>query len=237
MATFVLVPGSMCGGWLWQRLVPLLRAAGHAAHPVTLTGFGERVHLGGPEVNLETHVTDLVNLFHYEDVREAILVGHSYAGMVIAGAAERIPERIRHLVYLDAVVPLDGTSFFSTRSIDPPAHDEWREPVPFAERETREVFPDLAEEDVSWFYERMTQRLVKTLADPVRLGNPAVEAIPHSYIFCRKNWTWDEVDNPLPPDIHRVRNDAGWDFRELDADHVAMFTRPRELAGMLLDLA
>jgi pimeloyl-ACP methyl ester carboxylesterase len=101
------------------------------------------------------------------------LVGHSYAGMVIAGTADRAPERIRRLVYLDAVVPRDGESFYGARSIEPPAGDDWQQPVPFAQEETREYLPDLAEEDVPWFYGRMTPQLVKTLAQPVRLGTPA----------------------------------------------------------------
>jgi pimeloyl-ACP methyl ester carboxylesterase len=231
MATFVLVPGAMCGGWLWQRLVPLLRAAGHEAHPVTLTGFGDRVHLGGPGVDLETHVADLINVLHYEDLWEAILVGHSYAGMVIAGAANRAPERIRRLVYLDAVVPRDGESFYGARSIEPPAGDDWQQPVPFAQEETREYLPDLAEEDVPWFYGRMTPQLVKTLAQPVRLGTLAAAAIPRTYVLCRNNW-----DDSLPPDIVRARTEPGWDYRELETDHVPMFARPRELADLLLSL-
>lgn len=232
MGTFVLVPGGMCGGWLWQRLVPLLHAAGHAAHPVTLTGFGDRVHLASPAVDLNTHVTDLVNVLVYEDLREAILVGHSYAGMVIAGAADRAPERVRRLVYLDAAVPLDGDSFFAVRSIEPPADPDWRQPVPFAREETREALPDLAEEDVPWFYERMTPQLVKTLTQPLRLGNPAAAAIPRTYVLCRPNW-----DEPLPADILRARTEPGWDFRELNTDHVPMFTRPGKLAEVLLSLA
>ena len=232
MATFVLVPGSMCGGWLWQRLVPLLRAAGHVAHPLTLTGFGDRVHLAGPMVDLETHITDVVNLLFYEDLNEAILIGHSYAGMVIAGAANRVPERVRRLVYLDAAVPRDGESFYSAHAITPPAVDDaWQEPVPFAEEETRQYLPDLAEEDVPWFYQRMTPRLAKPMGQPIRLTNPAAVAIPRTYVLCRNNW-----DDPLPPDIVRARTEPGWDYRELATDHVPMFARPHQLADVLLSL-
>lgn len=236
MATFVLVPGAMCGGWLWQPLVPLLRAAGHDAHPVTLTGHGDREHLASAVVDLDTHITDLVNLLFYEDLREAILVGHSYAGMVIAGAADLVPERVRRLVYLDAAVPRDGESFYTASSNDPPAVVDWHQPVPFAEEETRDYLPDLAEDDVPWFYARMTPQLVKTLTQPIRLGNPATAAIPRTYVFCRKNWDWDDRDNPLPPHILRAQTEPGWDYRELDTDHVPMFARPRELADLLLSL-
>lgn len=233
MATFVLVPGAMCGAWLWQRLVPLLRAAGHKAHPLTLTGYGDRVHLAGPQVDLETHITDLVNLLYFEDLHDAIMVGHSSAGMVIAGAADRVPERVRRLVYLDASVPRDGESHYGAHAITPPAaDDDWQQPLPFAQEETREFLPDLAEEDVPWFYARMTPQLVKTLTQPIRLTNPAAAVIPRTYMLCRNNW-----DDPLPPDIQRARTGPGWDYRELQTDHVPMFARPRELADLLLSLS
>jgi pimeloyl-ACP methyl ester carboxylesterase len=236
LATFVLVPGSMCGGWLWRPLVPLLRAEGHEAHPVTLTGHGDRVHLASAEVDLDTHISDLVNLLFYEDLRDVILVGHSAAGMTITGAADRVPERVSRLVYLDAVVPRDGESLYSAHELTLPKDDHWQQPVIFAEEQTREILPDIAEEDVSWFYERMTPELVKTMTQPIRLTNPATEEIPRTYVFCVKNWTWDDQDNPLPPDILRARTGPGWDFRELDTDHVPMFARPRELADLLLSL-
>ncbi len=95
MATFVLVPGAWLGGWAWQRVTPLLRAAGHEVYPVTLTGLGERVHLGTSETNLETHIADVVNLIEFEDLRAVVLVGHSYAGCVITGVADRTPPASR----------------------------------------------------------------------------------------------------------------------------------------------
>lgn len=110
MATFVLVHGGGHGGWCWQRLTPHLRAAGHEVHTPTLTGVGERVHLLGPDVGLDTHVEDVVAVLKYEDLRDVILVGHSYGGMVITGVADRAPTRVGHLVYLDTAAPSDGQS-------------------------------------------------------------------------------------------------------------------------------
>src|SRR3712207_6504727 len=101
MATFVLVPGGGLGGWCWTKVVPLLRTAGHAVHAPTLTGLGERAHLLTPAVSLETHIQDVLALFFYEDLTEVVLVGHSYAGMVITGVADRAAGRIAQLVYLD----------------------------------------------------------------------------------------------------------------------------------------
>jgi pimeloyl-ACP methyl ester carboxylesterase len=110
MTTFVLVHGAGHGGWCWGRVAPLLRAAGHEVVTPTLTGLGERVHLLDGRVDLELHVTDIVNVLRYEDLHDVVLVGHSYGGTVITGAADRAPERVAKLVYLDAAFPGDGQS-------------------------------------------------------------------------------------------------------------------------------
>src|SRR5918997_4262365 len=102
MATYVLVHGGWHGGWCWKKVTPLLQAAEHEVYTPTLTGLGERSHLLSDAVDQETHITDVVNVLEYEDLQEVILVGHSYAGMVITGVADRLPERIGHLVYFDA---------------------------------------------------------------------------------------------------------------------------------------
>ena len=108
MATFVLVHGAYLGGWCWRWVTPHLQAAGHEVSTPTLTGHGERVHLAHPKVDLDTHVADVVNVLHYEDLTGVVLVGWSYGGTVVAGAADRVPERIAHVVYLDSDVPRDG---------------------------------------------------------------------------------------------------------------------------------
>src|SRR5215210_2100768 len=102
MAACMLVGGAWLGGWCWQPVARRLREAGHEAYPVTPTGLGERSHLSNPEVDLDTHVTDVVNLVEFEDLRDVVLLGHSYAGIVVTGVADRIPERLSLLVYLDA---------------------------------------------------------------------------------------------------------------------------------------
>lgn len=108
--TIVFVHGAWGGGWQYTRVQPLLERAGHTVYRPTMTGLGERVHLAGPGVGLSTHIEDIVKVLEFEDLREVVLVGHSYGGMVIAGVAERVPERISKLVYFDAFVPQDGES-------------------------------------------------------------------------------------------------------------------------------
>ncbi|MEM7347490.1 MAG: alpha/beta fold hydrolase, partial [Chloroflexota bacterium] len=117
MATFVLVPGAWLGSWAWKKVIPHLQANHHTIYAVTLTGLGERVHLAHPEVNLETHIQDVVNVFEYQALDSVILVGHSYSGMVVTGVIDQIPDRVSHLVYLDAIVPRPGQSLF----------DDWSE--------------------------------------------------------------------------------------------------------------
>ena len=108
MATYVLVPGAWLGGWAWHDVATRLRAEGHEVYPVTLTGLGERVHLARPETDLETHITDVVNTIIANDLDEVILAGHSYAGIVITGVADRVPERLAKLVYVDSAPLANG---------------------------------------------------------------------------------------------------------------------------------
>ena len=108
MATFVLVQGSLHGGWCWKRVVPRLRSAGHDVFTPTLSGLGERVHLAHPGIDLDTHIQDVLGVLEYENLHDVVLVGHSYGTMVITGAADRLPGRIAHLVYLDGVMARDG---------------------------------------------------------------------------------------------------------------------------------
>jgi len=108
MSTFVIVPGITSGGWYLGQVATLLGAAGHVVFRPTLTGLGERAHLLSPAIDLATHIQDVWGVLEYEDLQAVILVGHSYGGVVITGGAERLPHRLIHLVYLDALVPADG---------------------------------------------------------------------------------------------------------------------------------
>ena len=121
MATFVLVPGAWLGGWVWERTARRLRQRGHDVHPVTLTGLGERARLGGPDVDLDTHVADVVNLVRDQGLHDVVLLGHSYAGIVVTGAADHIPERLAKVVYLESGPVPDGVAYLDME--DPKAKE------------------------------------------------------------------------------------------------------------------
>ena len=114
MATFVLVPGAFCGSWAWKKVIPLLRAARHDVYATTATGLGDRVHLADPSIDLDTHIMDVVNVLEFEELTEVTLVGWSYGGTIITGVADRVPERLAQLVYLDGNVPADGQNCYDT---------------------------------------------------------------------------------------------------------------------------
>jgi pimeloyl-ACP methyl ester carboxylesterase len=236
MATFVLVHGAWHGGWCWRRMTPLLSEGGHAVVTPTLTGLGERSHLLSPAIDLSTHVQDLLAVLEYEDLRDVILVGHSYGVMVIVAVAERAADRIAHLVFLDGAVPEDGQALCEL--LNP---DAW---ASFQERARREgdgyqIPPNtlaalgiVDEADAAWAGPRLTPQPIKTFEEPVRLASAAARALPRTYIFCAP---------PRPgstlPDFAASARAAGWGYHELISGHDAMITAPRALADCLLALA
>lgn len=231
MATFVLVHGAGHGGWAWRHLTPLLRAAGHEVHAPTLTGLGERSHLASDTIDLDTHVTDLLSVLFFEDVRDAVLVGHSYGGVVIAAAAHRDPSRVGRLVYLDAPVPADGG-----RSVDllvPEHRDErgQRPPPPPEERMARLGITDAA--DQAWVGERLRPQPPGPQLQSLRLSNPQAAALPRTLIF------FERTPENFPAALYRRRLDAAGDddYVVLDEGHDAMLTAPERVAELLLPLA
>jgi pimeloyl-ACP methyl ester carboxylesterase len=235
MATFVLVHGAWHGGWCWQRVARLLRAAGHDVYTPTLTGLGERAHLLSPGIGLDTHIQDILGVLFYEDVHDVILVGHSYAGMVITGVAEESAERLGHLVYLDAYVPGDGQSL--SDFLSPEILAMFNEQAGVAENNNGvpplpATFGITAEDDLAWVRARLGLHPQQTNLDPVRLSNPHAKALPHTYIYCA---------NPSGPHFtpfaNRLRTDPAWRYAEVSAGHDAMITEPEQLSRILLNLA
>ena len=194
MATIVIVHGMFDGGWSWRGVKGLLEGAGHRVYTATLTGLGERVHLAHPEIDLETHIADIVNLLYFEDLADVRLVGHSYAGCVITGVADRARERLASLIYLDAHVPDDGESFLQLLDANNRAGIEaatrtsgegWRVPPPAAPSD-----PGVESHPTSdlwaWFHPRLVPHPFKTLTQPLRLTRPPDETLSRAYHLLRQ---------------------------------------------------
>ncbi len=230
MTTFVLVHGSWHGGWCWQKVVQVLRQSGHEVYTPTLTGLGERSHLVGPAVGLNTHIHDINQLFEYEDLQEVVLLGHSYAGMVITGVAEESWRRIAHLVYLDAFVPKDGQSISDLR---PEARNRretlegetWLMPP---SDPTRYGITDAA--DIAWVRQRLTPMPLLTHQESIRVPEGRAELLPRTYIVCTGGRNT----------FHSTAQEAkeqGWNYYELETGHDAMITMPDQLSNILVTVA
>jgi pimeloyl-ACP methyl ester carboxylesterase len=236
MATFVLVPGFWLGAWAWREVTGLLRAQGHDVYPMTLTGLAERDHLAGPQVSLETHTTDIVRLIEVEDLRDVLLVGHSGGGMPIAQAADRVPERVARVVYVESGPLPDGTAQFDTvppqeqdrlraligdgHLLPPPAWDPAADPTNLA---------GLDESTLSLLRERSTAQPLRAATDPVRRtgGRPVPTAL---------------VASTFPLAVVRQMIDEGHPFftgladgqlHELPTGHWPMLSEPKALADVL----
>ena len=227
--TYVLVHGAWHGGWCWRDVAPLLRAKGHQVFVPTLTGLGERVHLMTPAVNLTTHVTDVVNLIVWEELSDVILVGHSYAGHVIPLVADRIKAKLRHLVFVDAVIAVDGKPFLA------PGLGEARA------KEAKDNYlqdpPDLSffgvpadHPQAAWVRRRLTPHPLPTLMETVHYTNGGPAGLAKTYIRCTQRRDMSQPD-PVEP---MVKGQPEWTWLTIDTGHDAMVTKPKELAEMLL---
>jgi pimeloyl-ACP methyl ester carboxylesterase len=247
MAVYVLVGGGWLGGWCWQRVARRLRQEGHDAYPTTLTGLGERVHLTSPQVDLETHITDVVNLVEFEDLHDVVLLGHSYAGLVVTGVSDRVPERISQLVYLDTGPIPNGTALIETSPAEARRHIErqveelgegWRFPVPPPEElATFGSLEGLDDARLEMLRSRAVDQPFGTFTQPLELKNPAREALPKVGILC--SFSLEEVRAIIESGdpVFREMASPTWRFVELPTGHYPMFSRPDDLAAVLLDLS
>lgn len=234
MSTYVLAHGAWSSAFAWKRMRELMREAGHELYTPSLTGLGERSHLASPNVDLDTHIMDVVNVLHYEDLTDVRLIGHSYGGMVATGVLDRAADRIARVIYVDAFVPRDGQCLLDlagdaarekmTQSALQNG-DGWRvksNPLPV------DTPADLAE----WLSARRHEHPLGTLTQPVRLTG-AGNAVPRDYIYCTR---------PMPGDgfaqfLARARSEAGWTAHEIDATHNPHITMPEQLVDLLMDIA
>lgn len=232
MATFVLVHGGWAGGWQWRDIPARLRSAGHTVYTPTLTGMGERVHLAHPDIDLDTHITDIVNVIEFEQLQDVVLVGYSYSGAVVTGVADRIPERIAHLVYLDAFVPGHGQSLndllgdeivADMQSVIDERGDGW-------------LLPYIRYPDGRWVDPRVTPQPAKPGAEPLQLQH-SEPPVARTYIFCSEDKENMRVAPPLIRAAETARSDRAWNYYELPTDHRPMDNMPEELAEILESIA
>jgi pimeloyl-ACP methyl ester carboxylesterase len=237
MRTYVLVHGGGHGGWCYKKLVPFLRTAGHEVYAPTLTGLGERKHLLRREIDLDLHVTDIVNLLEYEDLTDVVLLGHSYGGMVITGVADRAGARIGHLVYLDAAHPKSGESLADVSpAMMSMAHDELRvvdgvELVLFPDSKAIPHLGVTQIEDFAWMKSKITPHPWKCFTQKLRLRDEAaVRRIARTNINCTASLAMST------PERRSGQLDGDRNF-EIDTGHDLMITEPKAVADILLQIA
>lgn len=222
--TYVLVHGAWGGGWTYKALDEQLSAQGHTVYRPTLTGLGEREHLSSPDITLETHIEDVINLILYEDLHEVTLLGHSYGGMVITGVADRIPGRIRRMVYLDAVVPGDGESLVDI-------HAKAAAAMKKLARDGFAMFPRDTSNDPP---PKNVPQPLRTVTDKLHLQKKEKSSIVTAYILTVAQGQ-DAAMDDFAPQAARARERA-WRVVQMTGDHNVQRSAPEALAAVLRTL-
>lgn len=237
MATFVLVHGGGHGGWCWDQVAPLLRAGGHDVHAPTLTGLAERAHEVGPDVDLDRHIVDVVEVLEGHDLHDVVLVGHSYGGMVITGVADRAGARVGKLVFLDAATPADGQALTDVAGpMMEAARAQGRvvdgvELVLWPTEEAGRFYGVTDPDDLAWMQAHLTPHPWRCFEQPLRLGDEAaVRAIPDFHVICTST-------RPTRSRSLLARVEAAGRLWEIDTGHDLMITEPHAVADALSEVA
>ena len=239
--TYVLVHGAWHGGWCWREVAETLRSQGHRVFTPTQTGLGERRHLLSRDITLDVFVDDIANLMEAEELRDAILVGHSFGGCVISGVADRMPEAVRHLVYLDSQILEPGQIAFEVMPADVVAVRRKLAaeqgggvaiPPPTLEALSAAFGIPADSPELVWVSRRVTPHPLGTYESPLRLKNAVGNGRPCTYIACTAPFY-----APLERARQWARRQSGWRWQEIATGHDAMVTAPAELARMLLAVA
>lgn len=222
-STFLIVHGAWGGGWAFQQLESILRASGHNVLRPTMTGLGERVHLASPQITLDTHINDILKVIEFERLEKFILVGHSYGGMVITAVADRVPQKIERLVYIDGHLPVNGESMFDLISQQRKADlleraktlgDGWNIPSPWPEGGKNVPQP------------------LATFQNAVKLKNSSLEGINGQYILTMEPGA---TSDSFSGSAQRARS-RNWRYHELRTGHNPHWTMPHELAAILMSV-
>ena len=228
MATFVLVHGAWAGGLIWRPIARALRKANHEVYTPTLTGIGERRHLLNREINLNTHIQDVLGVIDYEDLSDIVLVGHSYGGMVVTGVADAVPEKVASLVYLDAFLPENGQSLFSMLPPDRPqpasiTGEDWlTAPLP------AEAFGNPSQEVRDFTVRKGMPQPTACFSQPVKLTGGIERIRSRTYIYCN-----DPEPTVFTPLYEKLKNRPGWIVRTLRCTHFAQIDMAEELTALL----
>ncbi len=233
MSTYLLVPGAWLGGWVWKKITPMLREKGHNVYPVTLTGTGERVHLASKDIGIETATKDVVNVIKYNDLSDLVLVGHSFAGKVVAAVADQIPEKVKMILYLDASRP--------EKNVRTPQGSEGEFPpwfghfkpgdwsIPLTDEILDNIGKDVQGADREWMLSKATPWPMKHSSEPVTLSKN-FDVVKNAYIFCSGGGDpvdeiiegkWGELDGP---------------YKVIESGHYPMITKPDELIRDMIEL-
>jgi pimeloyl-ACP methyl ester carboxylesterase len=236
-STFVLVHGAWHGGWCWKYVRDYLEDRGHRVFTPSLTGHGDRVHLRSPQVNIDTHIMDVINLMTWEELDHFVLVGHSYAGFIITGVCDRVKDRVGHVVYLDSFVPKDGDTVLPeptkefAESRYGPLEDEYlayaREPVSFG-------IPESMPEELGWLRRRLTPQQLGTWIQPISLKNGGSDGVPRTFIYCNDKPPLTEQQATR---LKTFQDDPSWNYRELPCGHDSMVILPEATAQMFEQIA
>jgi pimeloyl-ACP methyl ester carboxylesterase len=226
--TFLVCHGAWSAGWAWKKMHPLMQAAGHRLVTPTYTGLGERVHLANESIDLNSHIEDMLNVIKYEDLRDIVLIGHSYGGMVATGVADRARDKVRQLIYVDAFVPQDGQSLLDRYEADRPrmqdlakTGDGWRVPP-------NPTPPDTPPADLEWLSARRVDMPIKCFEAKLKLqGGPLT--LPRSYIYAKRITPTDTFG----PFARETKSDPAWNYYEIDASHSPNVTAPEALMAVL----
>ena len=227
MTTFVLVPGAWMGGWVWGKIAPMLAKRGHRAVAVTLTGMGERVHLASPEIGIDTAIQDVLNVIEYNDLDDFVLVGHSFAGKVVAAVADRVPDKVSALLFLDAYRPANVRTPQGDFSAEgwPTMADGWR--IPLTDEILGSVGKDVQGTNREWMLSKATPWLMRYAGGTVTLSD-RWNSVKKAYILCTGGG--DDVEAILKQKLHG-------EHRVIESGHWPMVTKPAQTVQAMLELA
>ena len=232
MANIVLVPGAWLGAWAWRDVIPLLEGEGHSAYPVTLTGMGERVHLATKDTGMETATQDVINVVRYNGLDRFVLVGHSFAGKVVAAVADRLHEKVQKVVYVDAFRPervrTPQGAFNPAVEFGPPPQGGFA--IPLTEKIIETIGRDVKGSKLEWMLSMATPWPVKLASDPITLSSN-YDGIEEAYVFC--TLSGDPVDEIVAGKWGKLEGP----YELIETGHWPMITKPDELAKDISSLA